>query len=86
MQNSSVYLGFTAISDNEDGSKSLSAHDGLDYHKLNDGDVLVMEETLMEFDDEMNALMKKVKLRMIELGYAVSGEKPPGNRPSKSPQ
>ena len=85
MRNASVYIGFTLVSDNEDGTKRVSSHSGLDYHGLEDVEVVVLEDALLEFGEEYDALERKIKARMVESGFVITGAERPGNpnKPTK---
>ena len=82
MRNSSVYIGFTLVSDNEDGTKRVSSHKGLDYHSLDDTEVVNIEAALLEFGEEYDELQRKIDARMVEIGIAITGAEIPG-KPGK---
>ena len=73
MRKPSLYLGLVVVSDEEDGSRRVSTHKGLDYHGLNDLQVTLIEDVLnQEFSERYDALGREVDARMIELGYVVA--------------
>jgi hypothetical protein len=72
MRNISAYIGFTVVSDNEDGTKRVSNHKGLDYHGLDDLQIVVLEDALTEFAEEYDELQRRIDKRMIELGYGIA--------------
>ena len=82
MRNSSAYIGLTIVSDNEDGTRRVSAHKGLDYHALDDIKVVIIEDALDEFSEEYDALQRKIDRRMIDLGFIITGAVRP-DRPNK---
>ena len=85
MKNVSIYIGFTLVSDNEDGSKRVSNHKGLDYHGMDDAQAVVVEGALLEFGEEYDALQRKIDAKMVEIGIAITGAEFPDkpNKPGK---
>ena len=80
MINTSIYIGFTLVSDEADGHKRVSTFDGLSYHGLDDLQATMIEDVLTEgFAVEFDALKQKMRQRLVELGYGqalVSGADP----------
>jgi len=73
MRNPSVYIGFTLISDEEDGHKRVSTFDGLMYAGLDDLQVTMLEDIMTsEFAEEFDKLKQKMRIRMVEMGYTVA--------------
>jgi hypothetical protein len=73
MRNPSVLIGFTLISDEEDGHKRISTFDGLMYNGLDDLQVTMIEDIMTnEFAEEFDKLKQKMRIRMVELGYVTA--------------
>lgn len=83
MQNSSMYVGITVSSKNEDGSDRLSYHGhGPDYHGLEYSDVVAMEAVLAPFAERYDALAREVEAALLAAGFEKAGISPP-NKPNK---
>ena len=78
MKNPSIYIGFTLISEEADGHKRVSTFDGLCYQGLDDLQATMIQDVLTtDFAEDFDALKQKMRLRLVELGYAgalASGE------------
>ena len=71
MKNTSIYIGFTLMSDEADGHKRVSTADGLSYHGLDDLQATMIEDVLVnEFGPQFDALKQQMRERLVELGYA----------------
>ena len=78
MKNPSIYIGFTLISEEADGHKRVSTFDGISYQGLDDLQATMIQDVLTsDFAEDFDALKQKMRLRLVELGYAgamASGE------------
>ena len=73
-------MGVTIVSENEDGTLRVSAHDGgTDYHGLDDAEVVMIENVLLDLQDDMHTLNKKFRAKMVEIGFAITGTSPGDN-------
>ena len=80
MKNPEIYIGFTVVSDEEDGHDRVSTFDGIFYRGLDDLQVTGVEDVLgEEFGEEWDALKRKMRKRLTAMGYGVAianGEDP----------
>jgi hypothetical protein len=71
MKNPSLYIGFTLISDEEDGHQRVSTFDGLSYHGMDGVQITMVQDLLVEeFAERFDALKQDMRVRLVEMGYA----------------
>lgn len=72
MKNPSLYIGFTLVSEEEDGHLRVSTFDGLSYQGLDDLQATMVQDLLVsEFAEEFDTFKQKIRSRMVDIGYAV---------------
>jgi len=73
MKNPRICVGFTLLSEENNGGLRISTFDGLMYAGVDDLQATMIQDTLTEeFGQEFDALKHKLRSRMVELGYAAS--------------
>jgi len=71
MKNPSIHLGFTLLSDHEEGNKKVAGFTG---HMIGGVDTLqatILQDLLLsEFKDDLDKFLTPILERLVELGYA----------------
>ena len=72
MKNISVHVGFIALSEQKDGHLSPATQMGISWHHLDPLQLTLLEEVLLEFKSDFDALEAKIAARTTELGYGMA--------------
>ena len=72
MKNITVHVGFVALSEQKDGHLSPATSMGISWHHLDALQLTILEEVLLEFKSDFDALEEKIATRTTELGYGMA--------------
>ena len=69
MKNITAHVGYIALSEQKDGHLSPAVQMGITWHKLDSLQLTMLQEVLLEFKSDFDALEAKIAARTAELGY-----------------
>ena len=72
MKNITVHVGFIALSEQKDGHLSPATSMGISWHHLDALQLTMLEEVLLDFKSDFDALEEKIAARTTELGYGMA--------------
>ena len=72
MKNITLHVGFIALSEQKDGHLSPATSMGISWHHLDALQLTILEEVLLEFKSDFDALEEKIATRTTELGYGMA--------------